>query len=73
MSLVKSNKSWNALPSRGGEDNYERYMSHDWEREFVKTHGPPVRRCKVCGYLNDDYGARRIPSCQEYSMNEALT
>jgi len=59
------------MGSRGGENNYDRYMSHDWEREFVKSHGPAVRRCKACSYINYGFDDR-IPSCKEYKMMEAL-
>ena len=68
----KNHKDWQATPPRGGEDNYDRYMSHDWERVFIESHGPAIRRCKVCGYLNHGFGEDRIPSCEEYKMESAL-
>jgi len=37
----------------------------------VSSHGPAVRRCKACSYINYGFDDR-IPSCKEYKMMEAL-
>ncbi len=68
---ARAHKRWIAHSSKDGKDNYDRYMSHDWEAQYMGGCAS-IKRCKVCGYIDYGIGEGRIPSCEEYMMKEAL-